>query len=158
VIAGTLVATLLILHGLAGVVLIGLTTHQAVAVWKPKPIAAKNFIQAYVNTRSATYTNTVVIFYMATFFGGGLIYPTYVMDVKSTLTDSGMNPPIGLFELKEHLAVFGLAMLPSYWWLWKKASPADHVLARQMNTTVICAIVWLGFVVGYILNNIKGLL
>ena len=155
---GTLVATLLILHGLAGVVLIGLTTHQAVAVWKTRPIAAKNFVQAYVNTRSATYTNTVVVCYVLTFIGGGIIYPTYVMDVKSTLTDAAMNPPIGLFELKEHLAVFGLAMLPSYWWLWKKASPSEHVLARQMNTTVICAIVWLAFVVGYILNNIKGLL
>ena len=157
-ITGTLVTVLLILHGIAGVVLIGLTTHQAVAVWKTKPLAAKNLVQAYLNTRAATYTNTVVICYIATFVGGGIIYPTYVMDVKSSLTDAGMNPAIGAFEIKEHVAVYGLAMLPSYWWLWKKAVPAEHVFARQMNTTIIAAIVWTSFIVGYILNNIKGLL
>ncbi len=155
---GTLITVLLILHGLAGVALVGLTTHQAIAVWKTRPLAAKNFVQAYINTRASTYTNAIVLIYIATFVGGGIIYPTYVMDVKSSLTDAGMNPPIGAFEIKEHIAVFGLAMLPSYWWLWKKAAPAEHVLARQMNTTLIALIVWWSFIIGYILNNIKGLL
>ena len=157
-ISGTLITVLLILHGLAGVVLIGLVTHQAVGVWKTKPLAAKNFVQAYANTRSATYTNAIVFIYIATFIGGGIIYPTYVMDVKSSLTDASMNSAIGVFEIKEHMAAFGLAMLPSYWWLWKKAAPAEHVLARQMNTAVIALIVWWSVIIGYVLNNIKGLL
>src|SRR5690606_29376023 len=103
-------------------------------------------------------TNTVVILYIITFVGGGIIYPTYVMDVKSSLIDAAMNPPIGAFEIKEHLAVFGLAMLPSYWWFWKRSEPTEHVLARQMNTSVIAFIVWWSFIVGYVLNNIKGLI
>ena len=156
-ITGTWIEVLVILHGLAGVALIGLTTHQAIAVWKTRPIAAKNFVQSYINTRAATYTNATILLYVATFIGGGLIYPTYGMDVMSSLTDAGNNPPIGAFEIKEHIAVFGLAMLPSYWWLWRKVAPAEHVFARQMNTTLICLIVWWSFLVGYFLNNIKGL-
>ncbi len=59
---------------------------------------------------------------------------------------------------KEHLAIVGLAMLPSYWYLWKKVPANEHRLSRQINTTLIAVLAWCSFFVGHILNNIKGLI
>jgi hypothetical protein len=157
VFTGVTVTVLLMLHGIIAVVLLGLTTHQAVAVWRHKPIAAKNVVEAYVNTRAPLYTNAIIVIYIVSFILGGIIYPTYVMDVRGTLTDAGMFWAIGTFDIKEHFAVIGLMMLPTYWWFWKRAQPTEHVLARQLNTTIICFFVWVTFVIGYLLNNIKGL-
>lgn len=153
-----LITVLLLLHGLAAVILIGATTHQSIASWKTKSAPSNTFFQSLINTRGATYTNAIVILYVLTSIGGGIIYPTYVMDVKGTLTDAQMLSAIGAFELKEHYAIVGLAMLPTYWYLWKKVPPAEHRVTRALNTTVVCAMVWTSFVVGHILNNIKGLI
>lgn len=153
-----LITVLLILHGLAAVILIGATTHQSIASWKTKSAPSNTFFQSLINTRGATYTNAIVILYILTSIGGGIIYPTYVMDVKGSLTDAQMLSAIGAFELKEHYAIVGLAMLPTYWYLWKKVPPAEHRVTRALNTTVICAMVWTSFLVGHILNNIKGLI
>ncbi len=153
-----LITVLLILHGLAAVILIGATTHQSIASWKTKSAPSNTFFQSLINTRGATYTNAIVILYVLTAIGGGIIYPTYVMDVKGSLTDAQMLSAIGAFELKEHFAIIGLAMLPTYWYLWKKVPPAEHRVTRALNTTVVCAMVWTSFLVGHVLNNIKGLI
>ena len=153
-----LITVLLILHGLAAVILIGAISHQMIGSWKTKSAPSNTFFQNLVNTRGATYTNAVVILYVLTSIGGGIIYPTYVMDVKGSLTDAQMLSAIGAFELKEHYAIIGLAMLPTYWYLWKKVPPAEHRITRALNTTVICAMVWTSFLVGHVLNNIKGLI
>jgi hypothetical protein len=153
-----LITVLLILHGLAAVILIGATTHQTIASWKTKSAPSTTFFQSLINTRGATYTNAIVILYILTAIGGGIIYPTYVMDVKGTLTDAQMLSAIGAFEIKEHYAIIGLAMLPTYWYLWKKVPPAEHRVTRALNTSVICAMVWTSFLVGHVLNNIKGLI
>ena len=153
-----LITILLILHGLAAVILIGAISHQMIGSWKTKSAPSNTFFQSLVNTRGATYTNAVVILYVLTSIGGGIIYPTYVMDVKGSLTDAQMLSAIGAFELKEHYAIVGLAMLPTYWYLWKKVPPAEHRITRAINTTVICAMVWTSFLVGHVLNNIKGLI
>jgi hypothetical protein len=153
-----LITTLLILHGVAAVILIGAITHQAIGVWKTKPAPSGTFFQSLVNVRGTTYTNAIVLLYVITAILGGIVYPVYVLDVKGTLTDAQMLKAIGAFELKEHYAIIGLAMLPTYWYLWKKVPLAEQRLTRQLNTTVIAVMVWVSFFVGHILNNIKGLI
>ena len=114
-----------------------------------------NFFARVVNVHGASYTNAVVVLYVLVTVGGGVIYPSYVLDVKGSLTDARMLSAIGAFEIKEHLAIIGLALLPSYWYFWKHGGAP--VLTRRLNTTLLCLIVWWNFLIGYILNNIKGL-
>lgn len=154
----SLITALLLLHGLGAVFLIGSITHQTIGVWKSKPAPSGTFFQNLINVRGSTYTNAIVILYIATAIGGAIVYPTYVLDVKGSLTDAQMNSAIGAFEIKEHLVIIGLAMLPSYWYLWKKVPATDHRLSRQLNTTLLCLLAWSGFFVGHLLNNIKGLI
>lgn len=152
------ITVLLILHGLAAFLLLGAVTHQAISVWKAKPLPATNFVRRVTNVNVTSYTNAVVALYILVTVGGGVIYPTYVLDVKGSLTDARMLSAIGAFEIKEHLAVIGLALLPTYWYFWKKGEKVQHLFTRRLNTTILMLIVWWSFLVGHILNNIKGLL
>jgi hypothetical protein len=140
------------------VLLIGAITHQTIGVWKSKPVPSSTFFQSLVNVRGMTYVNAIVILYVLTAILGAIVYPRYVLDVKGSLTDAVMNSAIGAFEVKEHVAIVGLAMLPSYWYLWKKVPATEQKLSRQLNTTLIAFLVWISFFVGHILNNIKGLI
>jgi hypothetical protein len=47
-------------------------------------------------------------------------------------------------------------MLPLYWLLWRRPDGAG-TLARTAVTLIFCFIVWYGFLVGHVLNNIRGL-
>jgi hypothetical protein len=153
-----IITILLIFHGLSAVLLLGAVTHQTIGVWRPRPLVPTNFFNRLANVRGASYTNAIVLLYLVVIIGGGIIYPTYVLDVKGSLTDARMLSAIGAFEIKEHFAIVGLAVLPSYWYFWKRANSADHVLTRQLISTLITSLVWWNFLVGHILNNIKGLL
>jgi hypothetical protein len=149
---------LLITHGLMATILLGAITHQVVSSWRMRRSVPRNFIEAFANTRAATYTNAVVLLYLLTAVLGGIIYPVYVLDVKGALNDAQMQSAIGAFELKEHFAILGTAMLPTYWYLWKRADPGALQVTRAMNTTIIALLVWTNFLVGHVLNNIKGLI
>ena len=153
-----MITVLLLTHGLAAVLLIGAITHQAIGVWKSKPAPSATFFQSLINVRGMTYVNAIVILYVFTAIMGGIVYPWYVLDVKGSLTDAQMNSAIGAFEVKEHFAMVGLAMLPSYWYLWKKVPANEFQTSRQINTTLIAVMAWSSFFVGHILNNIKGLI
>jgi hypothetical protein len=139
------------------VLLIGAITHQAIGVWKSKPAPSSTFFQSLVNVRGLTYVNAIVILYSVTSILGAIVYPRYVLDVKGSLLDAVMNSAIGAFEVKEHLAIVGLAMLPAYWYLWKIVPANEHRLSRQITTSLLAVLAWSAFFVGHVLNNIKGL-
>ena len=153
-----MIAYFLILHGFLAFLLVGAITHQAIGVWRNKPTPSSTFFQSLVNVRGMTYVNAIIVLYLITAIAGGYVYPGYVLDVKGSLTDSQMNSAIGAFEVKEHLAIVGMAMLPSYWYLWKNVPATEFRLSRQINTTLVAVMVWVAFFVGHILNNIKGLI
>jgi hypothetical protein len=152
------ITVLLILHGLGAFFLLGAITHQAIGAWKARPLPAGNFFQSVVNVRGGAYTNAVVVLYLLVSIGGGVIYPAYVLDVKGSLNDARMLSAIGAFEIKEHFAIIGVAMLPPYWYIWKKVASGEHLATRRLTTTLLALIVWWNFLIGHILNNIKGLL
>ena len=60
-----------------------------------------------------------------------------------------------IFELKEHLVTIGLGLLPAYWYLWKNKAP-DYENARKWVTVVLAAFCWYAFLVGHVVNNVRG--
>lgn len=152
------ITVLLLLHGLGAVFLLGAVSHQAIGVWKTKPLPAGNFFQSLINVRGASYTNAIVVLYIVVSIGGAIIYPAYVMDVKASLNDARMLSAIGAFEIKEHFAIVGIAILPTYWYFWKRKAPSEELITRRLVTSFLAALVWWNFMIGHILNNIKGLI
>ena len=148
-------STLLIIHGIFAVFLLGAITHQAVgAVW-PVTKKGSGFFQSVRGVNGMSYTNAVVLLFVVTFALGTIIYPTYRVNVRTVLQEYRLFKPEGAFEMKEHLLALSLAVLPIYWLLWSKASEANRT-ARAVLTSLIAVAVWWGFLTGHVINNIRG--
>ena len=147
---------LLIIHGLLAVALLGALTHQAVSVWAPVRKPAGSFIGRFRSVPGASYGNAVVVLYLLTFMLGGIIYPDYRLEVRVVVEQLGLWSQNGAFELKEHFAAVGLGLLPVYWYYWRQPLAAEHARTRAALTTTLALIVWWNFLVGHVLNNIRG--
>ena len=146
---------LLVVHGLLAFLLLGAITHQVVAVWAPLRAKPGHFVDRFRAVRSAGYVNAVVALYAATAVVGGFIYTFYRISARLTLERGGFWWTFGAFELKEHIIALGLALLPAYWCYWKLAGE-EHARTRAILTTVLAFIVWWGFIVGHLANNVRG--
>ena len=148
--------TLLILHGICAFLLLGALTHQAVtSVWPRKP-GDQGFIAVYRGVHGHSYTSAVIVLFLITFVLGGYIYVFYRIEVRPPLEALLDLVPIGVFELKEHFLAIALGMLPAYWYYWKKKP--ENKMARVGTTLVLTFAVWVGFVGGHFVNNVRGLL
>ncbi len=149
--------TLLIFHALLSVALLGAITHQVFGAWRrPGGVTGSSFAASFRSVRPPTYTNAVILLYIATSILGDLVYPLYRLEVRTALDDLGFREANGIFEIKEHFAAIGLFMLPAYWLYWQSPLGADTASARRWITTILAFFVWWNFLVGHILNNIKG--
>lgn len=146
---------LLIIHGLLAVALLGAITHQAVSVWAPAPKPAGSFVGRFRAVAGASYANAIVVLYLLTFMLGGIIYADYRIEVRVVVEQLGLWAQNGSFELKEHFAAIGLAILPAYWHYWRQP-PTGDTRTRAILTALVAFIVWWNFLVGHILNNIRG--
>jgi hypothetical protein len=144
---------LLIVHGLLAVALLGAITHQAVAACWPAPKTAGSFTGRFRAVAAPSYANAIVLLYLVTFILGGIIYTEYRIFVRPVVEELRMWSANGSFELKEHFAAIGMGMLPAYWYLWRQ--PAEG-RTRAIVTALLAFIVWWNFLVGHILNNIRG--
>jgi hypothetical protein len=155
-----MMTSLLILHGLLAVALLGALTHQALAVaWPARNV--DSFAKRFRAVSGPAYTNTIIVLFLVTFIIGMVIYPAYRLNVRTYLQDYRMFAAEGAFEIKEHLAAIALGLLPLYWVLWRRPA-ADGVAqdarwARIAVTLMIAVAAWASFFVGHILNNIRGL-
>jgi len=147
---------LLIVHGLLAVALLGAITHQAVSVWAPVHRPAGSFVGRFRGVSGAAYANAIIVLYVLTAILGGVIYPAYRLEVRLVLEQLALHPQNGAFELKEHFAVVGLAMLPAYWYYWRQPLAPENRRTRAVLTALLAFIVWWNFLVGHILNNIRG--
>ncbi len=147
---------LLIIHGLLAVALLGAVTHQAASVWMPAPRPAGGFIGRFRAVPGAAYVNAIIILYLLTAVMGGIIYATYRIEVRVVIEQLDMWPAHGAFELKEHLAAIGLGLLPAYWCFWRQPLAQEHARTRAILTGMLAFIVWWNFLVGHVLNNIRG--
>lgn len=148
--------TLLIIHAILGVTLLGAITHQAISVWLPQRGAAGSFVARFRAVTAGSYVNAVIVLYIATAILGGIIYPAYRVGVRIVLQELDLNVPNGLFELKEHFVAVGLGLLPAYRCFWGQPLADDHARTRAILTAVLAFIVWWSFVVGHILHDIQG--
>ena len=155
---------LLILHGLSAVALLGALTHQLVSVLRGRQPATvgrapskASFIGRYVAVGQSGFTIAVVVLYFLTFVLGGIIYPAYRIDVRIPFEEMSLIWAVGLFEVKEHWGGVGVGVLPLYAYVWRPQHAATHGRDRLMITVLLSLIVWVDFIAGHVLNNIRGL-
>ena len=148
---------LLILHGLAALALMGAVTHQLAAVTMSASGDRRSFTSRYQSVSSPVFTNAVMVLYAVTTILGALVYPAYRIDVRIPFEDMQLNWAVGLFELKEHFGGIGLACLPLYSFYWKAGSGDPPQKGRIAITALLAFFVWYDFLVGHVLNNIRGL-
>jgi hypothetical protein len=154
-----MITVLLIVHGLLAVTLLGAITHQTLSVAPGAATAGpRSFVRRFRSVNPGAYANAIVVLFVITAIGGGLLYPQYRLDVRTALEDMQMRAANGVFEIKEHLAAIGLGLLPTYWLFWHAPLAPEQALARRCLTWLLAFIVWWNFLVGHVLNNIKGLL
>lgn len=151
-----MITTLLILHGLIAVALIGGITHQTMAVCWPSRDAG-SFVASFRAVNGARYTNATILLYIVTAFFGAIIYPAYRLSVSPYLVSARLTATNGSFEIKEQFVAVGLGMLPLYWLVWRTPLEARYATARTAVTAILCFIVWYSFLIGHILNNVRGL-
>jgi len=151
-----MIVALLILHSLLAVALLGAVTHQALSVWLPARKTASSFVARMRGVTATSYVNAIVVLYALTALLGGIIYPTYRLNVRIVLEQMQLHVPNGAFELKEHFVALGFGMLPAYWYFWRAPEAIEHARARAVLTAILAFIVWWGFLVGDVWNNIRG--
>jgi hypothetical protein len=148
----------MIIHGLCAVALLGALSHQAMSVLMPVRQGAGpgGIVTRFRAVQGAGYAAAVCVLWIVTFIFGAYIYTKYRMYVRIPIETQGFWKTQGVFELKEHLAVIGLGLLPIYWLFWKDARNPEYDSPRRCLTVVLAAMVWFMFLVGHIVNNVRG--
>jgi hypothetical protein len=147
---------LLILHGLVAVALLGAITHQTLATWAPAADRPGSFFGRFRAVAPARFANAVVLLYAVSYVLGGAVYLDFRVLIRPDLERGGHWPALGFFDLKEHFLSIGLALLPAYWVHWRQPRADDSSLVRAALTAILAFVVWWGFLVGHVLNNIRG--
>ncbi|MGE3600601.1 MAG: hypothetical protein AB7N70_34175 [Dehalococcoidia bacterium] len=157
-------ATLLILHGLMSVALLGAVTHQFVSVIGSSAASRlgtaagqSTFPGRYMRVRPNGFTTAVCLLYVASVVLGAIIYPTYRLDVRVAFEEMSLFWAVGLFEIKEHWGAIGLGALPLYVHCVGPQSSAAAPTDRIAIVSLLTLIVWGDFLTGHVLNNIRGL-
>jgi len=153
-----MLTTLLIVHGLMAVFLLGAVTHQALSVrGSVAQTQRRSFVDKFSAVNSSMYTTPIVVLFVLTAIGGAFLYPQYRIDVRPTLEDLQFRAANGVFEIKEHMAAIGLGLLPVYAMVWRPPLGVAYAASRKYLTWILAFLVWWNFLVGHVLNNIKGL-
>jgi hypothetical protein len=147
---------LLIVHGLFAVALLGAITHQTASTLLPARKPAGSFVGRFRAVGAASYSNAVAVLYVCTFLLGAIIYPEFRVSIRGVLEELDVQAAMGSFELKEHFAVVGLAMLPAYLFCWRLPLVEERARTRRLLTAILAFIVWWNFLVGHVVNNFRG--
>jgi hypothetical protein len=148
----------LLVHLILAVALIGALTHQAVAVMTPvRQVAGPGgFVTRFRAVPAAGYATAVCVLWVVTFIVGSYIYTKYRIYVRIPIEQAGHWKAQGFFDFKEHIASIGLVLLPAYWYFWKNAQNPAYDTARKAVTVYLAVACWFLFIVGHVLNNIRG--
>jgi hypothetical protein len=148
--------TLLIIHGLVAVALLGAITHQTLATWAPAGAPPGSFFGRFRAVPAASFANAIVVLYAIAALLGAIVYLHFRVDIRPDLERGGQWPALGLFDLKEHFVSIGLALLPAYWVCWRRPRSDEPTRTRAALTAILAFIVWWSFLIGHVLNNIRG--
>jgi hypothetical protein len=146
---------LLIIHGLVAVALLGAITHQTLATWAPARERPGSFFRRFRAVPAASFTDAIVVLYAVSALLGGIVYLRFRIDIRPDLERAGHWQTLGLFDIKEHFVAIGLALLPAYWVCWRQPRAGEHARTRAL-TSILGFIVWWSFLIGHVMNNIRG--
>ena len=146
---------LLFLHLCATIVLAGSMGHNLVLVVR---YCRGNFTKQKVEK---LYVRIAFWAYCVTFLLGALVYPTFRIRVRAEYLDE-MRPAVtGLFEVKEHWASIGLALILAYYVLSKYLHPSvqrNRLLFLYVPLCFILNIVVLYLIyAGFYITTVKGI-
>ena len=147
---------LLIIHGLVAVALLGAITHQTLATWAGARERLGSFFGRFRTVPSASFANAVVVLYAVSALLGGIVYLYFRVDIRPGLENAGHWQTLGLFDIKEHFVAIGLALLPAYWICWRHPRADESLRTRAALTSILALIVWWSFLIGHVVNNIRG--
>jgi hypothetical protein len=147
---------LLIIHGLVAVALLGAITHQTLATWDGARERPGSFFGRFRAVRAASFANAVVVMYAVSALLGGIVYLYFRVDIRPDLERAGHWQTLGLFDIKEHFVAIGLALLPAYWICWQHPRADESPRTRAALTSILAFIVWWSFLIGHVVNNIRG--
>lgn len=147
---------LLIVHGLVAVALLGAITHQTLAAWAPSRTRPRSFFARFRAVHPAAFANAVVVLYLASALLGGIVYLYFKLDIQPDLERDRHWQILGLFDLKEDFVAIGLGLLPAYWISWRGPSMTESGRTPAALTAVLAFVVWWGFLMGHVTNNILG--
>jgi hypothetical protein len=141
---------------LVAVALLGAITHQTLAAWATTDTRPGSFFGRFRSVPSASFANAVVVLYAGSTLLGGIVYLYFRVDVRPELERAGHWHVLGFFDLKEHFAAIGLALLPAYWVCWRRPGADEPAQTRTALTSILAFIVWWSFLTGHVANNIMG--
>jgi hypothetical protein len=147
---------LLILHGLVAVALLGAITHQTLAAWTLSGARPHSFFGRFRTVQPAGYANAVLVLYVGTAVLGAVIYLYFKVDIQPYLERDRRWHALGFFDLKEDFVAIGFGVLPAYWISWRSPVADERGWILVALTTILAFIVWWGFLVGHIINDIMG--
>jgi hypothetical protein len=147
---------LVILHGLVAVGLLGAITHQTLAAWAPAGARPGSFFGRFRTVPSASFANAIVVLYAVCALLGAIVYLYFKVDIQPDLERDRHWQALGLLDLKEDFVAIGLGLLPAYWLCWRRPLAGDSGRTRAALTAVLAFVVWWGFLVGHVVNNIMG--
>jgi hypothetical protein len=149
--------TMLIVHGLIAVALLGAITHQAAALWWPVRAPNASFVGRFRAVPGTSYVWAIIVLYVVSFILGAWIYTNYRYTSRLALEQLTFFKVVGAFEFKEHMATIGLILLPAYWAFWRQPLSADYANARKQVTLLLAILVWANFLIGHVVNNFRGM-
>jgi hypothetical protein len=141
---------------LVAVALLGAITHQTLSAWASVHVRTGSLFGRFRSVPSASFANGVVVLYAGSTLLGGIIYLYFRLDVRPELERASHWYALGFFDIKEHFAAIGLALMPAYWVCWRLPLANEPTQIRTALTSIIAVIVWWGFLTGHVTNNIKG--
>jgi hypothetical protein len=146
---------LLFVHFVLAVALLAAVTLQAVAVLMPARQVAGHFVDRSPMP-AAFYASIIVVLYVLQALMGAWVYVKYRTYVRIPMEELRHFWTVGSFELKEHVVTMGLALLPAYWYFWRKPLSAEHDGVRRWVTVFLALSVWYAFIVGHVANDFRG--
>jgi hypothetical protein len=147
---------LLIVHGLVAVALLGAITHQTLATFAPAHARPGSFFGRFRTVPAASFATAIVVLYAVSALLGGILYLDFRVAIRPDLERAAHWPALGFFDLKEHFVAIGLGLLPAYWVCWRRPRADEPARTRAALTLILAFIVWWSFLIGHVLNNIRG--
>jgi len=147
---------ILIAHGLVAVALLGAITHQALATCAAPNAKPSSFFGRFRAVPAERFANAIIVLYLTSALLGAVVYLYFKMDIQPYLERDRHWHAMGFLDLKEDFVAVGLGVLPAYWFCWRGPADSQHNHIRTILTILLAFIVWWSFLVGHVLNDIRG--